>query len=320
MQDKYKREINYMRISVTDRCNLNCFYCQPLKKTSFLPRSEILTYEEFLRLVQIAIDLGIKKFRLTGGEPLVRKNLPLFIKKVLSLEGIEDFSLTTNGILLGEFIDELWEAGLRRINISLDSLDEEKYAEITGGGNLKKVLNSLEKAIEKGFDPVKINVVLLKGINEDLTPFIELAREYPVYVRFIELMNTNSKNKKHFLSCEDARLRLSVYGEIIEVNSPQGGGPAKYYKLPGIKKSIGFICPYSDHFCPTCNRLRISADGKLRPCLFSDWYMDLKTPLRQGVSDGKIKQMILACLKKKPLNRKKAGEGNKLINMREVGG
>jgi len=320
MQDKYKREINYMRISITDRCNLNCFYCQPLKKASFLPRSEILTYEEFFRLVQIAIDLGIKKFRLTGGEPLLRKNLPTFIKKVLSLEGIEDFSLTTNGILLGEFIDELWEAGLRRINISLDSLDEKKYAEITGGGNLKKVLNSLKKAIEKGFDPVKINVVLLKGINEDLTPFIELAREYPVYVRFIELMNMDSKNENFFLSCENARLKLSAYGEIVEVNSPQGGGPAKYYKLPGIKKSIGFICPYSDHFCPTCNRLRISADGKLRPCLFSNWYMDLKAPLRQGASDGKIKQMILACLKKKPLNRKKAGEGNKLINMREVGG
>ncbi len=320
MQDKYKRKINYMRISITDKCNLNCIYCQPSNKSSFLPRNEILTYEEFLRLVQIAIDLGIKKFRLTGGEPLLRKNLPIFIKKILSLKGIEDFSLTTNGILLGEFINELWEAGLRRINISLDSLDEEKYAEITGGGDLKKVLYSLEKAIERGFDPVKINVVLLKGINEDLSPFIELARKYPVYIRFIELMNITSKNENFFLSCENARLKLSSYGVIKEVNSPQGGGPAKYYKLSGIKKSIGFICPYSDHFCPTCNRLRISADGKLRPCLFSNWFVDLKVFLRRGASNEKIKEIILNCLERKPLNRQKAGDGNKIINMREVGG
>ncbi len=145
MQDKYKRKINYMRISVTDRCNLNCIYCQPSQRSFFLPRSEILTYEEFLRLVQIALELGIKKFRLTGGEPLLRKSLPSFIKKVLSLDGIQDFSLTTNGILLGQYLDELWKAGLRRINISLDSLDGKKYTAITGGGRLREVLISLKK-------------------------------------------------------------------------------------------------------------------------------------------------------------------------------
>ncbi|MCP2520843.1 GTP 3',8-cyclase MoaA [Candidatus Aminicenantes bacterium AC-708-M15] len=320
MEDKYKRKINYMRISVTDRCNLNCIYCTPSKNPPSFPPSEILTYEEILRLMKIAVNLGIKKFRITGGEPLLRKNLPDFITKALSIKGIEDFSLTTNGILLGEFVNELWNAGLRRINISLDTLDEEKYREITQGGDLKKVLNSLEKAINRGFDPIKINVVLLKGINENISPFIKLAMKYPVYIRFIELMNTNHKNKKFFLSGENLRLKLIEYGEIIEVNPPQGGGPAKYYKLSGIKKSIGFIFPYSDHFCLTCNRLRISSDGKLRPCLFSEWHIDLKTPLRQGFPDEKIKKIIINSLMKKPVNRQKGGRENRTINMREVGG
>jgi cyclic pyranopterin phosphate synthase len=320
MKDTYKREINYMRISVTDRCNLNCIYCKTSKEFPYLPHSEILTYEELLRLVQIALKLGIKKFRLTGGEPLLRKNITNFIKDVLTFREIEDFSLTTNGVLLDKYIDELWDAGLRRLNISLDSLNDKKYFKITGGGDLKKVLDSIKKALRKGFNPVKINVVLLKGINDDLFPFIDFAKKLPVYIRFIELMNFNSKKEKFFQSGEKVKSKLTSIDRLEEVDPPLGAGPAKYYRFPGIKKSIGFIFPYSDHFCSTCNRLRISADGKLRPCLFSDYYIDLKELLRNGATNEEIEKCILMALKQKPQNRNLVGKEIRNLTMREVGG
>ncbi len=319
MRDSFNRKINYMRVSVTDRCNLRCFYCQPQKEFSFLPPEEILTYEELLRLVKLALEMGITRFRITGGEPLLRKNLSQFIKSVVDLDGSEDVSLTTNGVLLSHFIDELWEAGLRRLNISLDTLDAEKYAEITGGGNLNRVLRGLEEAVKKGFSPVKVNVVLLKGINDDLNPFIELANKLPVHIRFIELMEF-SPVEDRFVSCTEARLRLSAYGLIEETSPPQGSGPARYYRLRGMKGTVGFICPYTEHFCSSCNRLRVSASGKLKPCLFSDWSVDLRTPLRQGATDEEIKQLISKALAEKPESRQKAKGKIKGKGLREVGG
>lgn len=319
MKDNFNRKINYMRVSVTDRCNLRCFYCQPQKDFAFLPPEEILTYEELLRLVKIALGLGITRFRITGGEPLLRKNLPQFIKSIIELDKAEDVSLTTNGLLLSNFIDEIWEAGLRRLNISIDTLDREKYAEITGGGDLNQVLKGLEQALERGFSPVKINVVLLKGLNDDLTPFLDLAKQLPVHVRFIELMEF-SPAEDRFVSCTDARLRLTAYGLVEEAEPPKGAGPARYYKLKGMKGTIGFICPYTEHFCSSCNRLRVSASGQLRPCLFSDWSVDLKTPLRRGATDEEISALIYKALGEKPKSRFEAGGKVKGKGLREVGG
>ncbi len=319
MKDSFNRKINYMRISVTDRCNLRCFYCQPQKEFRFIPHNEILSYEELLRLVKIALEMGINRFRITGGEPLMRKNLSQFIKSVVELDRIKDVSLTTNGLLLSHFIDDLWEAGLRRLNISIDTLDQKKYAEITGGGDLNQVLKGLNLALEKGFSPIKINVVLLKGLNDDLAPFVELASRLPVHVRFIELMEF-SPARDHFVSCADARVRLAAYGLFEKAEPPKGAGPARYYKLKGMKGSIGFICPYTEHFCSSCNRLRVSADGKLKPCLFSDWSVDLKTPLRQGATDEEVGALILRALREKPENRFKAGGKIKGKGLREVGG
>lgn len=319
MEDNFNRKINYMRISVTDRCNLRCFYCQPQKNFYFIPHQEIFTYEEILRLVKIALDIGITRFRITGGEPLLRRNLPQFIKSLIELDKSEDVSLTTNGLLLSKYIDELWEAGLRRLNISLDTLDQKKYTEITGGGDLNQVLRGLNQALKKGFSPIKINVVLLKDLNDDLTPFIDLANRLPVHVRFIELMEF-SPVEDLFVSCTDARLRLAAYGLVEEAEPPKGAGPARYYKLKGMKGTIGFICPYTEHFCSSCNRLRVSADGKLKPCLFSDWSEDLKKPLREGATDEEIKALILRALSKKPESRFEAGGKVKGKGLREVGG
>jgi cyclic pyranopterin phosphate synthase len=309
-----------MRISVTDRCNLRCSYCSPSKEFEFIPHSEILTYEEIVRLSKIAVSIGIEKFRLTGGEPLLRKNISFLIEQIVSLPKVKEVTLTTNGVLLSQYVDELWEVGLRRLNISLDTLDPEKYRELTGRNDFHKVWEGIEAALNKGFNPLKINVVLLKGINDDISPFIDLTLHYPLHVRFIELMDFAPSRKNFFVSCTVALTRLKEYGNFEEVSSLKGAGPAKYYRLKGAKGTLGFICPYTEHFCESCNRLRISADGKMRPCLFSDFSVDLKRPLREGATDEEIKTLILKALKSKPEKRgvnmdKVEGKG-----MRRIGG
>lgn len=319
MKDRHNRHINYMRLSVTDHCNLRCFYCAPHRNLSFLAREEILTYEELLRLARLALEFGITRFRITGGEPLLRQGLPFFIKKLIELKGAEDISLTTNGLLLLKHLNELWEAGLRRLNISLDTLDEQKYTEITGGGDIRIVLRGMEEALKKGFSPLKLNVILLKGINDDPWPFIRLAYTRPIHVRFIELMEFSPLDD-FFLSGEECRKRLTSYGMVEETTPPLGSGPARYYKLKGMMGSIGFIFPYSEHFCSSCNRLRISADGKLRPCLFSDWTVDLKEILRNGISDQELKKVLQKAFIEKPRSRLEANGGVKGKGLREIGG
>jgi cyclic pyranopterin phosphate synthase len=309
-----------MRISVTDRCNLRCAYCSPSKEFEFIPHSEILTYEEIVRLSKIAVSIGIEKFRLTGGEPLLRKNISFLIEQIVSLPKVKEVTLTTNGVLLSQYVDELWEVGLRRLNISLDTLDPKKYRELTGRNDFHKVWGGIEAALNKGFNPLKINVVLLKGINDDISPFINLTLDYPLHIRFIELMDFAPSRKNFFVSCTVALMRLKEHGKFEEVSSLKGAGPARYYRLKGAKGTLGFICPYTEHFCESCNRLRISADGKMKPCLFSDFSVDLKRPLREGATDEEIKTLILKALKSKPekrgVNRDKVeGEG-----MRRIGG
>lgn len=320
MEDSYGRRINYMRISVTDRCNLRCTYCSPSKEFEFIPHSEILTYEEIIRLSKIAVSIGIEKFRLTGGEPLLRKNISFLIEQILSLPQVKEVTLTTNGVLLSQYVDELWEVGVRRLNISLDTLDPEKYRELTGRNDFHKVWEGIEAALNKGFNPLKINVVLLKGINDDLSPFINLTLNYPLHVRFIELMDFAPSRKNFFVSCAVALMRLKEYGNFEEVSSLKGAGPAKYYRLEGAKGTLGFICPYSEHFCKSCNRLRISADGKMRPCLFSDFSVDLKRPLREGATDEEIKTLILKTLKSKPEKRSVNMDKVEGKGMRRIGG
>ena len=319
MKDSFDRRIDYLRLSVTDRCNLRCFYCSPGRDFVFIPPEEILSYEEFLRLARLALEIGVTRFRITGGEPLVRKGLAGFIRSLIELKGTEDIALTTNGILLRDNLNSLWEAGLRRINISLDSLDPQTYRVITGGGRLQDVLDAIDGALEKGFSPVKINTVLLKGKNDDLSPFVALAAEKPVHIRFIELMDF-SPSQGYFVSGAEALARLARFGRPEEAAAPEGAGPARYFTLPGMKGSIGFISPYSDHFCASCNRLRISADGRLLPCLFSRWSMDLKKLLRSGADDDSLKAALCDALSRKPRRREEAAAGERGNGLRMIGG
>ena len=319
MRDLHDRTINYMRLSVTDRCNLRCIYCSPGREFRFLPPEEILSYEEFLRLARLALEIGIVKFRVTGGEPLVRKGLAGFVRSLVGLKGADDISLTTNGILLKDHLDELWDAGLRRINISLDTLDPQTFEEITGGGRLADVLGAIDGALAKGFAPVKINVVLLKGKNDDVSRFVALAREKPVHVRFIELMDF-SPARGYFVSCADARTQLASFGPLERAPAPEGAGPASYYSIPGLAGSFGFISPYSDHFCASCNRLRVSSDGRLLPCLFAAEAVDLKSLMRAGIDDDRLKDVLKDALSRKPRDKEAAAGRVRGNGLRTIGG
>ncbi len=320
MKDLHGRQINYMRIAVTDRCNLRCSYCETAESLELIPRAEVLDYEEIVLLAKIAVSIGIEKFRLTGGEPLLRRDLSFLIKGLLKIPGLNEVTLTTNGVLLNRFVNELWDAGLRRLNISLDTLDSVVYSQLTGRDSFSEVWSGLQAAIRKGFAPVKINVVLLKGINEDVEPFVKLTRDFPLHVRFIELMEFAPQHSKFYVSAEEAWRKLIKLGGFKEETSTVGAGPARYFRLEGAAGTVGFISPYTEHFCGTCNRLRISADGKIKPCLFSDFAVDIKKPLRSGWPEKKLRGLIIKALKAKPQGRKKtqgemAGQG-----MRRIGG
>ncbi len=327
MLDGYNRQINYLRISLTDRCNLRCFYCRGVSDFSFIDHSEILTYEEFLHLARLALKLGVDRFRLTGGEPLVRKGAARFISQIISLPGVKDVSLTTNGILLEKYINELKEAGLRRINISLDTLDREKYQKITGYNGLSQVLSGLELAVRTGFNPVKVNTVILRDFNDDresLSQFMNLTFNWPVHLRFIELMDF-SPVKGLFVSATEIFKKLKDNRLIKEAELEpvfvEGSGPAAHhYRLPGMKGTFGFIAPYSHHFCGTCNRLRLTADGQLRTCLFSNRSYDIKAMMRQGASDEEIITLLKKALAEKPGSWQEADGQMNGKGLRSVGG
>ncbi|GAB6183325.1 GTP 3',8-cyclase MoaA [Thermodesulfovibrio hydrogeniphilus] len=304
MKDSYKRAINYLRISVIDRCNLRCIYCMPEEGIqNLLPHNEILSYEEILRIVRIAVDLEISKIRITGGEPLLRKDIVDFIARLSKIEGIKDIGMTTNAILLKKFARQLHEAGLKRVNISLDSLDEEKFKRITRIGNIKDVLEGIEEAQKVGLEPIKINVVVMKGINDDeLERFVNWSMEVPYQIRFIEFMpvGPNSWKKELFISTEEMRKIIeNKFGKLVPVMIKKSG-PAEYFTLEGNKALIGFISPLSNHICSRCNRLRLTAEGKLRPCLFSDREVNLKSLLRSGASDDEIREIIIQTILSKP--------------------
>jgi len=301
LSDSFQRPIDYLRISVTDRCNLRCVYCMPAEGISLLAHGEILSYEEIHRIAAAAAELGIKKIRVTGGEPLVRLGLSNLIHMLSEIPGIDDISLTTNGILLAHFADELKAAGLKRVNVSLDTLKPERFTRITRGGKLDDVLRGIEAARRADLNPVKINMVVMGGTNDDeVVDFAARTLDDDWHVRFIEHMPYNREMPaSSFVSVAQMRQRLAALGRL-EPCSVKGNGPAQYFRLPGAKGTIGFITPVSEHFCFNCNRLRLTADGKLRPCLLSEREIDLKPSLRDGLADEELKQLIQKAVADKP--------------------
>lgn len=305
MFDRINRKIEYLRISITDRCNLRCVYCMPEDGIQPLSHEEILSYEEIIRIVKVAAELGISKVRVTGGEPLIRKNVSRLIGEIGRIQGINDISLTTNGVLLAKLAAELKGAGLKRLNISLDSLDPERFEQITRGSNLPAVLDGLARAEELGFDPIKINSVSIRGFNDsEAVDFARLTIEKPLHVRFIEFMPIGARDmwdESRVVTAEELRGRISAeFGPLEKLESKGADGPASMYRISGAKGLIGFISPLSHHFCGECNRLRLTAEGKLRPCLFSESEIDLKTPMRTGCEDEEIARLIGVALSVKP--------------------
>ena len=291
MDDPFKRSIHYLRISVTDRCNLRCTYCMPPQGIPWIPMGEILTYEEIVRVVETAAQMGIHQVRLTGGEPLVRKGLPDLVRGLAGIPGIEEISLTSNGILLDKLAQPLSAAGLKRVNISLDTLQADKYRRITRGGEIARVWQGIAAAEEAGLMPLKINTVVVNGVNDDeILSLARLSYDHPWHIRFIELMPMTDPTvwdalfppqRDRYIPVQEIVRRLESLG-LAPAESPQGNGPAKTFKIPGARGTVGFIAPLGEHFCASCNRLRLTADGKLRPCLFSDLEVDVKAPLRRG--------------------------------------
>ena len=292
MKDELGRNINYLRISVTDRCNLRCRYCMPEEGIEKKDHIEMLSLEEIFEVVKVCSGLGTDKIRITGGEPLVRRGLTGLIEKIAAIESIKDIALTTNGLLLKKLAHELREAGLKRINISLDTMNGKKYEYITRGGNIKDVLEGIDEALRVGLVPIKINTVLVKGFNEDeLEDFIKLTLNENIDVRFIELMplgQAASFASEHYLSNTEV---LERFKELEPVEAVDKSSPAKYYKLPGAKGRVGLINPISHKFCDNCNRIRLTADGKLKPCLHSDKEIDVKGILRESKINDKYEAL-----------------------------
>lgn len=294
--DRFNRVIDYLRISVTDRCNLNCIYCRPKSQIEHLSHFDILRYEEILEIIKVAQKLGIKKFRITGGEPLVRKGLVEFLEKLEKMK--LDFSLTTNGILLSSFAQDLFNAGLKRINISLDSLRPERFSRITRGGKLSDVLEGIEKA-KTLFSTVKINTVVMRGINEDeIDNFVDMAFKGGFHIRFIEFMDLFCGEDK-FVSLQEIKKRLIDEKKLLPMDDAGAGPAVNFYSLKG-KGIVGFITPRSQPFCSQCNRLRLTADGKLKCCLVSNRMLDIKTALRTGATHAELKALFQEAAQQKP--------------------
>ncbi|WP_099188296.1 GTP 3',8-cyclase MoaA [Tepidibacter mesophilus] len=297
MIDSYQRRINYLRISVTDLCNLRCRYCMPNEGIDKISHSDVLTLEEIETIAKVFVELGVDKIRITGGEPLVRKGMLGLIENIGKLEGLKDFAITTNGIMLKKHAKELKDAGVNRLNISLDTLDEEKYEYITRGGQLKDALDGIKKAQEVGLSPIKLNTVLIKGFNDDEIQDLVDFTNSGIDVRFIELMPMGEARNwaiDNFISNEYV---LEKINGLKEVKRDDINSPANYYKLPSAKGKVGFINPISCKFCSNCNRVRLTSDGKLKLCLHSNEEVDLKTPLRNKED---IKDIIIDAISKKP--------------------
>lgn len=304
--DNHHRTVEYLRVSITDLCNFRCVYCRPPEGVKLVKHEEILRYEEILSVIRVSRDMGIRKIRVTGGEPLVRRGVTDFIAALTGMEGIEDVGLTTNGSLLASMADGLKSAGLKRVNVSVDSLRPDVFRMITRNGKLDDVLEGIKKALSVGFDPVKINVVLLEGMNEpDVPAFARLTLDKPIDVRFIERMPFGSPSVPGSPNPFGAHKVLEMIGREVGQLSPLErnplDGPATMFTLAGAKGRIGVIDPVTGHFCGTCNRMRLTARGTLRPCLLSPAEIDIRTGLKSGASAEDLARIIRAAVCAKPM-------------------
>lgn len=321
-----RRIINYLRLSITDRCNLRCMYCMPDEGLDFVPHSEILSYEEMLHLVCVSVRHGIRKVRITGGEPLVRKGFISFLERLSAIEQLKEITITTNGVLLKEYAADIRHCGICRINVSLDSLKPERFFAITRRDLFDKVWEGIEEAERLHFHPLKINVVAMKGINDDeVLDFARLTLDKPLHVRFIEFMpvgKNNSWSSERFITTEELHTRIKTLGDLEPVERDAMDGPAERYRIKGAKGEVGFISAVSSHFCDRCNRLRLTAEGRLRGCLFSDREIDVKTPLREGKGDDHLAQLVKRAIDEKyhGLERVSSGPRKCIRQMSSIGG
>ena len=315
MKDTHGRTIDYLRISLTDRCNFRCIYCMPEEGVDQLSHKDILRFGEIVEIAHVAAQMGIKRLRLTGGEPLVRKGVERLVRELKDIPGIESIAMTTNGVLLPRMAKSLRRAGLSRVNISLDTLDPDQFKRITRRGELEQTLDGIDAALEAGFDPVKINAVTVRSLDQDYLAFAKLSLDRPLHVRFIEYMPVGESSgtdgcgwgKQDVVPSEE--LRAIIDERAVEEglgrlrpaakHRPSGWGPASYYEFEGAQGTVGFISPLSRHFCSECNRLRLSADGRLRPCLFSDEEYDVKTALATGREED-VRRVIAQAIGAKP--------------------
>jgi len=302
MRDAFGRRIRYLRVSVTDRCNLRCTYCMPEEGLEWIPKPEMLAYEEIAEIVRQMAGMGLERVRITGGEPLVRQDLPRLVEMIAAVPGIDDISLSTNAILLPRFAEALRSAGLRRVNVSLDTLRADRFEAIARrpARRFDETIAGLRAAEEAGFDPIKINCVVLRGLNDDeVGDFAVATRERPWHVRFIELMpvGRNLHLTDRFMSADEVLGRIARIDGLEPDEGPVGNGPATYYRFVDGRGSIGVITPLSHNYCDRCNRMRLTADGKLRTCLFGDHEVDLRGPLRET---GTIADAVATALAGKP--------------------
>ena len=302
LTDPFGRRIEYVRLSVTDQCDLRCFYCMPRDYRDFHEPQHWLSFAEIERVIGAFATLGTRRVRITGGEPLVRKNLPQLVERLKRLDGIEDLSLSTNATRLGKLADPLYQAGVSRINVSLDTLQPQRFKHITGG-KLDKVLAGLMAARQAGFNPIKINMVAMQGVNDDeIEDMVEFCIEHGFTLRFIETMpmgDTGRNASNNYLDLNEVKQRLAKRYELLPGTMP-GGGPARYVQVVGSDLRIGFITPISQHFCATCNRVRLSVDGTLYMCLGQEHKFELRPLLRAGISDDELHQAIRHAITLKP--------------------
>ncbi len=335
MRDGHGRTIDYLRISLTDRCNLRCIYCMPESGVEQATHDEILRIEEIARFVEAAADCGIRRVRLTGGEPLVRRGVLELVRDVAGTPGIEEVSLTTNGVLLPEMAADLREAGLSRVNISLDTLDAAQFTYITRRGRLDDVMAGIDAALAAGLAPVKLNCVAVRSLDQDFTAFARLSVERALHVRFIEYMPVGhsegvdgagwteddsipAEELREEIDAGLAACGLPALAPVHDDEAPGGAGPARYWKIPGAAGTVGFISGMSNHFCAECNRLRLTADGKLRPCLFSDDEIDVRAVLRGGGGQADLARVLREAIGAKP--EEHGGETATERDMSRIGG
>ena len=304
LADAFHRAITYLRISVTDRCNLRCVYCMPEAGLPWIAKAEILSYEEIARIVRAAAKIGVRSIRLTGGEPLIRRGLERLVAMIAATPGIDDIALSTNGLLLAEQARPLREAGLTRVNVSLDTLRTDRFATIARRPGLERVLAGIDAAFDAGLGPIKLNCVVMRGQNDDeVAAFAESTRTRALAVRFIEVMPVVENVAGHtseYVSATEILNRIRAIDALHPVDGPPGNGPARYYAFDGAAGSVGVISPLSHDYCDTCNRVRLSADGRLKLCLFGDHFIDLRTPVRDFATDAELISILRGSMYVKP--------------------